>query len=178
MDPKTKRRKIVKELLIQSGEHSNLVKYTLDRLDKLGFFTAPASASHHGNYEGGLCDHSIAVARRLNELTAKNKLMWEREGSAIRIGLFHDLCKCDQYIEDSDGCFTYNEGMTLTGHGEKSVMIAATLELLNMEEVCCIRYHMGAYETDTWKAFDAVIKEYPNVLYTHMADMLASKLEV
>lgn len=172
------RRKTVKEMLIQSGERSNLVKCTLDKLETMGFFTAPASASHHGNYEGGLCDHSIAVARRLDELTVKNKLIWEREGSAIRIGLFHDLCKCDQYVESKEGGFIHNENMILTGHGEKSVMLAATIYPLNMEEVCCIRYHMGAYETNDWKGFDVAIKTYPNVLYTHTADMLASKLEV
>lgn len=49
---------------------------------------------------------------------------------------------------------------------------------LTEEEVLCIRYHMGAYETKDWAGFDLAIKKYPNVLYTHTADMLASKLEV
>ena len=33
-----------------------------DLLEK-GFFTAPASTKYHGNYEGGLFDHSYMVAR-------------------------------------------------------------------------------------------------------------------
>ena len=37
---------------------------TLDSLDWLisnGFFTAPASTKYHGNYEGGLFDHSLSL---------------------------------------------------------------------------------------------------------------------
>lgn len=33
-----------------------------DLLEK-GFFTAPASTKYHGNYEGGLFNHSYMVAR-------------------------------------------------------------------------------------------------------------------
>ena len=47
---------------------------------------------------------------------------------------------------------------------------------LTEEEMLCIRYHMGAYQTDEWNEFDAAIHKYPNVLYTHMADMGASKI--
>ena len=47
---------------------------------------------------------------------------------------------------------------------------------LTEEEIMCIRYHMGAYEKDDWVQFDLAIKKYPNVLFTHTADMYASKL--
>lgn len=30
-------------------------------LDDMGFFDAPASTKYHGNYAGGLFDHSLAV---------------------------------------------------------------------------------------------------------------------
>ena len=33
-----------------------------------GFFTAPASVKFHGNYEGGLFDHSYAVTKTLLKL--------------------------------------------------------------------------------------------------------------
>lgn len=39
-----------------------------DLLEK-GFFTAPASTKYHGNYEGGLFDHSYMVAHYLKKLT-------------------------------------------------------------------------------------------------------------
>ena len=41
----------------------------------------------------------------------------------------------------------------------------------------CIRYHMGAYEKDGWNEFDLAIRKYPNVLWTHTADMYASKVK-
>lgn len=46
---------------------------------------------------------------------------------------------------------------------------------LTEEEELCIRYHMGAYETDDWDGFDKAIRKFPNVLFTHTADMYASK---
>ena len=48
---------------------------------------------------------------------------------------------------------------------------------LTGEEAACIVYHMGAYEKDMWDGYDAAIRQYPNVLYTHTADMLASKVD-
>lgn len=41
----------------------------VSQLDKMGFFDAPASTTHHGAYEGGLFDHSLAVAKALVKLT-------------------------------------------------------------------------------------------------------------
>jgi 23S rRNA maturation-related 3'-5' exoribonuclease YhaM len=54
----------------------------IDRLDKLRFFDAPASTKRHGAYDGGLFDHSFAVAKYLVELTEKLGLTW---GEEIRI---------------------------------------------------------------------------------------------
>ena len=154
-------------------------------LDAMGFFTAPASSKYHGNYEGGLFDHSYQVYKRLNELTKKNNLHWGSEASPFVVGMFHDICKCDQYIEVKPGLdftyeepvYEYNKNLLLTGHGDKSVILLAQHFRLTEEEVLCIRYHMGAYEKDDWSGFDMAIRKYPNVLWTHMADMLASKVD-
>ena len=47
------------------------------------------------------------------------------------------------------------------------------------EEIICIRWHMGAFETDTkmWDYYGKAIEKYPNVLYTHTADMIASRIQ-
>jgi len=42
------------------------------KLIERGFFNAPASSTHHGNYEGGLFDHSFDVAEQLVLLTTYN----------------------------------------------------------------------------------------------------------
>mgnify|MGYP002521669523 CR=1 FL=1 len=168
--------------------NNKLMKY----LETGGFFTAPASTKYHGAYEGGLYDHSKQVFLRLKRLTEDNDLEWERPESPFIIGMFHDLCKCDQYIK-KDGTQTkigdnmiytaegyhyeYNSSTLLKGHGSKSVMLLSQFINLTEEEMLCIRYHMGAYETDEWDEFGKAITKYPNVLWTHMADMLASKVD-
>jgi hypothetical protein len=48
---------------------------------------------------------------------------------------------------------------------------------LTEEEILCIRYHMGAYEKDAWDYFDRAIRKYETVLWTHTADMVASKVK-
>lgn len=143
-----------------------------------GFKTAPASTKYHGACEGGLYKHSCAVADALTNLTEKLDLTWQRKESPLIVGMFHDLCKIDAYTEIESGSYMHNDNMLLKGHGDKSVMLLSQFMTLTEEEILCIRYHMGAYETNNWQQFDMAIKKYPNVLWTHTADMLASKLLV
>jgi hypothetical protein len=91
--------------------------------------------------------------------------------------MFHDLCKLEDYIKttDTDG-WTYNNDKILTGHGDKSIMILSQFLTLTEEEILCIRFHMGAYQTDDWTAYDKAIRKYETVLWTHTADMYASKV--
>ena len=166
-------------------------------LKENGFFTAPASTKYHGSYEGGLFDHSMAVTRRLMELTMDNNIVWHRKESPFIIGMFHDLCKCDQYIKKEgsltdiegftahgDGLYhyEYNPNTLLKGHGTKSIMLLSQFIKLTEEEMLCIRYHMGAYGNEEdqkteWAGFDAAIRKFPTVFWTHAADMLASKVD-
>lgn len=163
-----------------------------DWLDEKGFFTAPASTKYHGAYEGGLYDHCRQVFIRLKNLTKDNGLKWQRPESPFIIGMFHDLCKCDQYkkvggvvlmhngeaVSEPTGFhYEYNNDIVLKGHGSKSVMILSQVITLTEEEVLCIRYHMGAYEKEEWAEFDMAIRKYETVLWTHTADMLASKVD-
>jgi len=155
----------------------NLISFSA--LDALGFFTAPASTKYHGAYEGGLFDHSLEVAKQLDNLTDKLGLEWVSPNSPIVVGLFHDLCKCDNYVWDIEtDSYKYNPEIILPGHGEKSVIMLQKLIPLTDEEIACIRWHMGAYEKDPkmWEYYNRAIENYPNVLYTHTADMIASKI--
>lgn len=151
------------------------------QLDRMGFFTAPASTKFHGDYEGGLFDHSLEVTKALIKLTDKMCFLWLRNISPLIVGMFHDLCKCDQYEVISHPCdpdvkYGRNDKTLLKGHGAKSVMLLSQFMSLTEEEILCIRYHMGAYETDEWNEYDRAIRKYPNVLFTHTADMMASKI--
>jgi len=148
-------------------------------LDRMGFFTAPASTKYHGAYEGGLFDHSLEVTKQLVNLTEKLGLTWERPESPYYIGMFHDFCKCDLYEWDIENeCYKYRNDTIIPGHGEKSVILLLQHDFLTEEEIACIRWHMGAFEKDPkmWSYYSRAIKQYPNVLYTHTADMIASKI--
>ena len=155
-----------------------------DKLEELNFFQAPASTKYHGNYEGGLFDHSLAYYEELMKLTTGLGLKWERPVSPAIIAFFHDLCKVDKYVPyatvDNDTGIGWEYDKTPStwgeGHATKSLAIAATLCRLTEEEVLCIRYHMGAYEKDEWANYDAAIRRCPNVLFSHTADMMAIKI--
>ena len=145
-------------------------------LDSIGYFTAPASTKYHLSHEGGLFEHSVHVTEELVRLTDALGLKWENEKSPWIIGMFHDLCKCDNYIFTDFG-YEYNKNTILTGHGNKSVMIASTILPLTMEEVMCITFHMGAFtEKEEWSHYTEAIHKYPNVLWTHTADMVAAHI--
>ena len=149
-------------------------------LSESEFFTAPASTRFHGNYEGGLFDHSFMVMEVLCDLTRHNNLKWQRDGSPFIVGLLHDLCKIDNYIpiiDPTDGSvsYKYTEDTAIKGHGDKSVMLLASHMELTEEEVMCIRYHMGAFtEKEEWNFYTRAVRQFPNVLWTHQADMIAS----
>lgn len=172
----------------------------LDWLVNKGFFNVPASTKYHGAHEGGLYQHSASVMKFLVQLTKDNDLHWQDERSPYIVGMFHDLCKIDQYIprwevkeelELTESTllnkpnptrfintivgYDYNPDTLLKGHGDKSVMLLSQFYRLTEEEICCIRYHMGAFTPrEEWNDYTGAIHKYPNVLWTHHADMLAS----
>lgn len=151
-------------------------------LNEHNFWVAPASAKYHGAYPCGLAEHSIAVAKDLVSLTEKLGLKWASPRSPYLIGLLHDVCKTDQYklIGTENGYqYVYANDSIYSHHGEKSICMLASIITLTEEEVACIRWHMGAYETDTneWKYYGNAIAKYPNVLWTHTADMMASHID-
>ena len=151
----------------------------VEDLDDIGFFTAPASTKYHGACEGGLFDHSAYVAETLIDLTERLELTWIRHESPIIIGLYHDLCKCDSYRYDIDSnSYVYNNDQILDGHGTKSVIVAQKFIKLTNEEIACIRWHMGAFEDDPKlrSGYARACERYENVLFTHTADMIASKI--
>ena len=145
----------------------------------LYFFDVPASTKYHGAYEGGLFDHSLEVTKALVDLTDKLGLTWSRPESPYIVGMYHDLCKCDSYRYDIDSnSYVYNNDQILDGHGSKSVIVAQKFIKLTNEEIACIRWHMGAFEDDPKlrSGYGRACERYENVLFTHTADMIASKI--
>lgn len=150
----------------------------VEKLDNIGFFTAPSSTKYHGAYEGGLFDHSYAVAELLLNYTKQLDLAWSDDRSPYIVGMFHDICKCGMYeAAPEKGGYSYVSPLWIPGHGERSVIELQRLIRLNDEEIACIRWHMGAFDDkELWKSYTLAVKLYPNVLYTHTADMHAAHI--
>ena len=157
----------------------------LEWMSGTDFFTAPASSKFHSAYEGGLCDHSLNVYRVMISRFNDNR---PDESMAI-CGLLHDLCKAEFYKpsfrnvkDDATGKWEKVPYYTIEdrfpyGHGEKSVIMLQQHLRLTPEEIYCIRYHMGAFtDKDEWNYYARAVKKYPNVLWTHTADMIASNI--
>lgn len=61
------------------------------------------------------------------------------------------------------------------GQSESVYMLLSQFYTLTDEEIMCIRYHMGAFtDKSEWNDYTRAVRQYPNVLWTHQADMLAS----
>lgn len=174
---------------MQINKKSIIDSKTLNWLIDNGFFMKPAAIKYHGNHTGGLFEHSMMVAQVLVEMTHKFNIPWTRPESPYIVGMFHDVCKMDDYIdENAQGVgnsllisknpkWTYNPTPVFAGHGDKSVMMLSQVITLTEEEMLCIRFHMGAYITYDWDSFDRAIRKYQSVLFTHTADMYASKVQ-
>ena len=157
----------------------------IDQLQCMSFFEAPAAIHHPGAFTGGLFRHSAAVMNMLLVYTEQLELDWGRKESPYIVGMFHDLCKTDDYVPVSsskvlgESEWGYNDKRLLTGHGDKSVIMLQQLLKGNvtMQEAVCIRWHMGAFDTkENWNAYGNAVACDQNVLYTHTADMYASRV--
>ena len=147
-------------------------------LESIGYYEKPAALKHHAysTKDGALFEHSFAVALELEHMTQALELIWSRRESPMIVGLLHDVCKCDDYVK-IDGAWQWNKDRMLDGHGDKSVMILTGHIELTQEEAYCIRFHMGAYtDKEEWPFYGKAVEKYANVLYTHTADMFASKV--
>ncbi len=157
-----------------SGE---LVEYMVQN----GFFTCPSSTGEdgrHGAFEGGNYWHSRMVSMLIREYTEKMGLTWERPESPEVIGWLHDLCKMDEYERVGREIYTRRKDTPLQGHGVKSAIIALSRMYLTDEEICCICWHMGAFTGESkWDAYTKAVKRYPNILWVHQADMVASQVK-
>jgi hypothetical protein len=194
--------------MTQSGEAFNKtielierdgIKELVDWLEKdTDFFTAPASTQFHGNYDGGLLDHSLLVTRfalhNFNFVVKeKPDLEYLRE-SVVFCGLFHDVCKTNYYEKekkwkkDSDNKWQSYDGWSVKdkfpmGHGEKSVYLISKYVHLTDAEALAIRWHMGATEPSVdipnnahYYAYNQAI-DHPLIRLIHCADMLAMTIE-
>lgn len=185
--------------LLRSTKRDGIEDVITD-LEELGFFTAPASAGHHLNVEGGLVLHSIntckaalAIWEGIKPLEPSLATEVKRD-SIIIASLLHDVCKSDIYKrsvkkrknalgqwEDCEGYKVSYKDFPM-GHGEKSVILLLCSGLdLSDDEMLAIRWHMGAwginmnsYEDE--RCYDTARALYPLVSIIQTADGLAAAI--
>ena len=156
-------------------------------LEKTDFFKAPASTRFHGNYEGGLLEHSMKVYVILKH-KVKNSVIDINVGddTLIIVALLHDICKANYYKVDFRNAknergewekvpyYTVDDTIPY-GHGEKSVMMITEYMKLTSEEKYCIRWHMGFTEPkELYGTISLAYKKYPLALLMHEADLEAT----
>lgn len=195
-------RKAMKEeflQLLRSTEREG-IEDLIEALEEMGFFTAPASANHHLNIEGGLLEHSLntckaalAIYEGLKPLDASIEKEVRRD-SIILSSLLHDVCKSDIYKrsvkkrKNNVGQWEDVEGYSVSyknfpmGHGEKSVILLLCNGLsLYDDEMLAIRWHMGAWginmnSFEDQRCYDTSRKLYPLVSIIQAADGLAASI--
>ena len=154
----------------------------LDWLCKTDFFTAPASAQYHGNYAGGLCQHSVDVYQYAKKMLILMDNAPSEESVAIAC-LFHDLCKVNLYKMDEQNqkelqYYVSDEESHFSGRGSKSVFLAQTFMRLTLEEAAAINYHMGLSDGNASAVREVgnVYRQFPLAWIVHIADEAAMLL--
>ena len=156
----------------------------IDFIEKTDFFKAPASTRFHGDYEGGLVEHSMKVYEILKHKVETNiEPMNVNPETLILVPLLHDLCKVNFYKTDYRNAknakgewekvpyYTIDDTIPY-GHGEKSVMMITEYIKLTNEEKYAIRWHMGFSEPkEQYVTLGQAFKKYPLALLLHEADM-------
>lgn len=155
------------------------------------FFTAPASTRFHGNYEGGLLEHSLNVYDCLCDIMSRPRIKemygieYSEESIAIA-ALLHDVCKINFYnvsfrnVKNEMGkwesvpFYTVDDNLPY-GHGEKSVYIVSGYMRLTRDEAFAIRYHMGfSADKDNPGNVGKAMEMFPLAFFLNCADTEAA----
>ena len=172
--------------LLKSTNREGIDKL-IEFIEKTDFFKAPASTRFHGNFEGGLLEHSLKVYEILVDKVKNTSIPVNTpDESLVLIALLHDLCKVNYYKVDYRNAknefgewekvpyYTVEDTIPY-GHGEKSVMMITEYIKLTSEEKYCIRWHMGFSEPkELYGTLGEAFKKYPTALLVNEADLEAT----
>jgi hypothetical protein len=183
--------------LRDSGSDVRTIGGLFDWVQLTDFFRAPASTRYHGNYEGGLVQHSVGVLLRTLDLIApfgafgfKGEVTSNWFVGLVVAALFHDLCKADLYdvgirnVKNEQGVwnkepyYKVKDGATGVGHGTESLRRISKFVQLPYEWELAVAWHMGSYgltSEDNIQYMNAC-RQHPEVLMLHTADMMQVSL--
>lgn len=189
----------IKKLLCNVNREGieNLKKF----LDESDFFTAPASTKYHLAEEGGLCQHTINVYKRLRkafelraqETSGTNDLDVQLKESLIIVAVGHDLGKVNYYKKAERNVKNKETGLWETvpyytiednfplGHGEKAVILLQQLGIiLTNDEILALRWHMGAFDDAVQGGYRHLSEVYTKselAYFLHQADEEATFID-
>ena len=186
------RKKFMEECasLVKRDGFENLLAW-LTNAGQCDFFVAPASTKYHSNKEGGLCEHTYKVFKRLvgrlNELKTYYQDLTEAEllEKIAVVALVHDLCKCNAYgtktrnIKDEAGkwhsveVYEFRDELPL-GHAPKSLFIAQSFMRISRDEAAAILAHMGDFADNSTSS---MYQRFPLAVMLHVADLEATYLD-
>lgn len=158
----------------------------LSWIESTDFFTAPASTRFHGNYEGGLAEHSVNVWEELIRLLKAYPEVKVTAETAAIVSLLHDLCKIGCYkielrnVKEGNvwvkrPYYTFDEDFCYGGHGSKSVFLAQKYMSLTNEEAVAINCHMGFADRSPGDySLGNAYEHYPLAWLVHVADESAT----
>lgn len=160
-------------------------------LERSDFYTAPASSRFHGDYKGGLLEHSLNVYDKLTGYVSRYPELEISPETVAVVALFHDLTKVNYYSvstknvkDDETGVwhkkpFYKTDDKLPLGHGEKSVIILQSFIKLTRDEIFAIRWHMGGFDNAVKSGDYGMGQAFelcPLAAMTHLADMEATYL--
>lgn len=158
----------------------------LDWLESTDFFTAPASTRFHGNYAGGLCEHSVNVWEELVRLLKAYPEVRVTAETAAIVSLLHDLCKIGCYKQELRNVkvnnvwvqrpvYVFQEDFCFGGHGSKSVYLAQRFLNLSEDEATAINCHMGFADRSPGDySLGSAYEQTPLAWLVHVADESAT----
>ena len=159
----------------------------IDWLETTDFYKAPASSMFHGNYTGGLVDHTLHVYEELKKLCDFYCPEKYTEETVAIVALFHDLCKVNFYIESTRNVkdertgqwhkvpfYKKQETNPIGGHGSKSMFLVMHHMHLTDIEAAAINCHMGPWDKQDYGNPGDVYENNELAWLLHVADERAT----
>ena len=162
----------------------------IEYMEKIGFFTAPASGGNHSYANGGLAEHSLNVCHTAEKLSVSliggKNITDEIRNGVVIAALLHDLGKCGDYgkqmyvpniLKSGNRSeakpWKRNTDLLPLDHATRSIKLATLFIDLTEDEEFAIRYHDGLYETANYGVKG---HETPLYMILHWADMWSSRV--
>lgn len=101
---------LLREISVEGSDIDGLINH----LEEIHFFTAPATSISHGNYDGGLCEHSLNVYRQLKRLV---------KGFASHVEVVEN--------KTAEGIITSSEEVIVSDYSDNTIKIIGLLHDIN-----------------------------------------------